>query len=136
MVRYLGDKLRANPGTWDFLDFEAHADIRKLPENDIYGISGHAVVADDGTDNMVFTIAVSTFGDENLFRMRKAVAQLYEDWKNSGFTIPLFDGETTDKLGSLVVTSGTVVSPVGKAEIRPYQTITVHMKTALDQVDS
>lgn len=129
MIHYLGQTL---PDTWKHIDWEAHADIRNLPAEDLYGIHGFGAIADEGTDTLAFTIALSSHDDKNLFRMRKAAAMLYELWRKPGLAIPMFDPDSTEKIGVLVVTDGTVLAPVGRAELRPYQTVNVHVKTALN----
>jgi hypothetical protein len=128
IVRYVKDKAP----DWTFVDFEDHANIHELPEADCVGLSGLGFQADDGTDRIIFTIAVSTYNDKNLFRQRKLMDELYEEFRKTGKTITLYDADTLVELGSIVVNSNTVLAPMARAEKRAYQILSVEAQLALN----
>ena len=125
LVRFLKNEY---PTPWEFIDWEAHANIHDLPAVDLMGLAGLGATADEGTDTFIVTVAFSPLQDENLFKVRKAAGELYEKWRVPGYTIPLYDAESTDEIGKLVVTDGSTLAPVGRAEVRPYQIVSAHLK--------
>lgn len=127
LVKYVKDKYPS----WEYIDWEDHANIEQLPASDCVGLNGLGAIADDETDTFSFSIAFSTWDDKNLFRLRAAIAAVYEDLRHSGKSLTLYDADSGLAIGKLVITAGTVLAPMGRAEARPYQLITATLKVAL-----
>jgi hypothetical protein len=104
------------------VDFEAHAEMESLPESDCIGLSSFSIVNDNKVHDLAFAIGYCSFNDLNLFRMRGAMAKLYDALAPEK-RIPLVDADTGSPLGNIVMTDGTVVSPMSRAEVRAYRSI-------------
>lgn len=107
-----------------YFDWDAHAAIQETPKQDVLGPMGLSFTA-DGDDNGVlddiaFSIAVSCYGDDNLFRHRRLIGTIFHHLRPAK-TIRLIDGETGMIKGKIVVTGPTMISPVTRAETRPLQ---------------
>lgn len=124
IVKYLKDKYPE----FTYCDFEMHADIQELPDANLIGVSGIGFAAEEQTDNIAFSMALCTRDDPNGFNIRKAAAELYEDWRNPAFQIPLYDADETTVIGGIVALRGAVLAPISRAETRPFQILTAHAK--------
>jgi hypothetical protein len=127
LVKYLQD----NYPDWTYCDFEDHANIQDFPEADCIGVAGLGAHAEEGTDTIIFSIGFSSFSDPNLFRQRKAAAQLFEALRRGGNQIKLYDADTAVEKGALVITEGTILAPLTKSDTRPFQTVTAHAKVVI-----
>lgn len=106
----------------EFIDWEAHANIHELPDTDLIGPT--AITITEMSEQVLevsFAIAVSSYEtDKNLFRMRAYLAEAFERMR-AGKQLMIYDSETAAKLGYLVITPGTIMAPMSRAETRPWQ---------------
>lgn len=104
-----------------FVDWDSHATIHELPETDLIGPM--ALTMTELSPQMFevsFAIAVSTYNDENLFRMRRYLSNTLEAMRVQK-QVPIFNSDTAAKGGYLVITDGTLLAPMTRAETRPFQ---------------
>lgn len=105
----------------EFLDWDAHANIHELPETDLIGPMSLSITElSPQMFEVSFAIAVSSYGEENLFRMRHYLSKTFESMRALK-QIPIFDSETAIKQGYLILTDGTLLAPMTRAETRPFQ---------------
>ncbi|BCJ91781.1 hypothetical protein IZ6_25160 [Terrihabitans soli] len=107
-------------GAFQFYDWDAHAETQELPNSDLLGPHGLAFVESENVIEVTFAIAVSTYGDENLFRLRDGLNMAFEKMRPTK-TVEYYDAATTSLLNKMVIASGTMLAPVGRATIRPWQ---------------
>lgn len=110
----------------EFIDWEAHANIHELPDTDLIGPT--ALTITELSPQMFevnFSIAVSSYEtDTNLFRMRAYLAEAFERLRPTK-TVPIFNSETAQKLGYMIITDGSMLAPMSRAETRPFQYVQV-----------
>ncbi len=110
----------------DFIDWETHANIPELPDKDLIGPTALTITED--TPQMFevsFAIAVSSYSsDKNLFRLRAYLSTIF-DRLRVGKKIPIFDSETSQSIGYVIMQPGSMVSPMSRAESRPWQFVQV-----------
>lgn len=104
--------------------FDAHADLNKVPEQDVIGLMEYAIETDDGTHVVTTMIALSTINDTNILRLDRLISTLY-DRLQVGATIYVYDFETNVKVGMLKVMNGTAILPVLNTETRPVKAVAV-----------
>ncbi|MBD9544260.1 hypothetical protein IB276_32975 [Ensifer sp. ENS04] len=106
----------------EFVDWEAHANIHELPDQDLIGLT--AVTLTEEEVEMFsgsFTIGISSFAsDKNLFRLRNYVGEAFARMRPLS-KIPFYDAEACQQRGWLIITDGTTVMPMTKADARPLQ---------------
>ena len=111
----------------EYMDFEAHANIQEMPTSDLIG-STAITFTEEAPEifTMSFTIGVSTYADdESLFRMRNYVGEIFNRLR-PGQHLPFYDHATAAQIGWLVITDGTMVMPMTRADVRPLQWIQCH----------
>jgi len=113
----------ANPGVpIEFCDWDTHANMMELPNADLIGPLSLAVT--EHSQDMIgvsFAIGVSTYAsDKNLFRQRDYIARAFEKMKAQS-RITYYDAKLASVESVLVMTNGTVATPMSKAEVRPWQ---------------
>lgn len=106
------------PARW--MDWDAHADIHKLPEVDLFGPTAFSVIEDDRTWMVNFAVAVSTYDDAGLFRMRDLLDLAFEAMRPEK-RVTYYDAETADPRGTIIFTNDTVCAPMTRASSRPFQ---------------
>lgn len=105
----------------EFIDWESHANILELPTKDLIGpMSLTLMETSPQFFEVSFTIAVSTYSDENLFRHRDYVGETFERMRPQK-QIKVYDSETAAELGFLIMTEGTLLAPMSRADVRPFQ---------------
>ena len=106
----------------EYIDWESHANIHELPDTDLVGPT--AITITELSPQMLevsFAIAVSTYADDkNLFRMRDYLAETFELVRPNK-QLRIYDSATAAALGYLVLTDGTFLAPMSRAETRPWQ---------------
>lgn len=111
-----------------FVDWETHANVNELPNADCIGPT--SLTFTEVSPQMVevnFAIGVSTHGDDhNLFRLRHMVAVLYEKYR-VGTRHVYFDADTAAVISYMKSVDGTMVAPMSRADVRPFQYIQVEM---------
>jgi hypothetical protein len=108
------------------IDWEAHANINELPDADLIGPTALAISEDEPEIFRVsFAMGVSTYQtDTNLFRMRDYLNRIFDRLRYDK-QIDLYDANSAAKKGKLYVTTGTTLSPMTRAEVRPFQYVQV-----------
>ena len=108
-----------------FINLDAHANISELPATDLLGLTGFATEVDGGIHSVSCAFCVMTIRDVNMFRHYKILDQLYRVLQPER-TIGYYDADTADYLGWMVLTDGTMVTPVSRSETRALQFIQVN----------
>lgn len=122
LIRFGEDFRKANNPGAAFFDWDAHADIAEMPEQDCMGPAGIGLADEGKIQQVVFAFGLSTVGDPNLFRLRGSISKLYGLLRPEA-KIPVYD--TVGTVHSwMVVKSPLTIAPVSKAEVRSIQFIT------------
>jgi|HigsolmetaAR201D_1030396.scaffolds.fasta_scaffold14574_5 hypothetical protein len=108
----------------EFIDWETKANIQELPNADLIGPTALGITEETPEIIVVdFAIGVSTYQtDTNLFRQRDYLDRLFDRMRYKRH-ITLFDANTAQPKGRMVFTEGTTISPMTRAEARPFQYI-------------
>lgn len=122
LIKWIEDFRSASYPTATYVDWDAHASINELPTVPIcMGPAGCGLSEETpGEYEVVFSFGVGTYQDENLFRLRKAISQLFGKMR-IGARIPIYDATTAEVVSWMVVTSPRAITPVTKAEVRSLQ---------------
>lgn len=102
------------------IDWDEHADIHELPTGDLIGPAGCGVTNDGSMMEVVMAIGVSTMDDKGLFKLRKMISRIY-DRLSPEQKVTIYNAETALPVSWMVMASDTTVTPMTKAETRPYQ---------------
>lgn len=108
------------------INFDANADEASLPLNDVIGISGVTVAADESQCEVTMLFGVSTRDDTNLFRLNRCIAELFEMLLPEQ-RIRLYDANTGQAKGYLVAANGTRTLAIGGSATRPLQYVMVQL---------
>lgn len=105
-----------------FMDWEAHANVAELPNKDLVGPTTLTFMeVSPQLIEVNFAIAVSTYGtDQNLFRLRDYVGRIFEKLRPEQKLV-YFDADTATVKGFMLCTDGTMVAPMTRADVRPFQ---------------
>lgn len=118
MIQEMKDEGQAAPA---FIDWEAHAATPELPNSDLLGPTAFALTEDEGGIlEASFAIAASSYGEEHLFRHRYMIDKLFSRLRVEK-QINLVHPETGHYAGKLIITDGTTMSPMSRANLRPFQ---------------
>jgi hypothetical protein len=105
-----------------YIDWETHANVSELPNADLIGPTSLTFM--EVAPQLIevnFAIAVSTYGtDQNLFRHRDYIGRIFEKLRPEK-QIVYFDAAAATVRGFLVCTDGTMVAPMTRADVRPFQ---------------
>lgn len=127
VVKLIKDTL---PG-FSYVDLDAHGDNQELPDAlDIAGIVGFGMVDGDEVHDVVFGVAIITQNDQYLFRMTDAIDTVYSRLE-TGAKFNIYDPVTGAVIANAVVTEGTSVNPVSRAEARSATMVNVSAKIAM-----
>lgn len=108
-----------------FINFDAHAVMTSIPDNDVVGIANLAVTSKEKffTVECGFGVSTTPKNDENLFRQVGLVDRLFARLQPE-MKIPLLHSTTGVVLSQMVIVGDTEILPALKgAEIRPAQFI-------------
>ena len=108
------------------IDWEAHANLNELPDADLIGPTALAI-SEEAPElfRVSFAMGVSTYQtDTNLFRMRDYLGRIFERLRYNR-KIDVYDANTAVKKGQLYITDGTTLTPMTRAEVRPFQYVQV-----------
>lgn len=108
-----------SPGV-KFVDFDAHATIEEFDNTDLLGPYGLGLIEHEQEVHVTFGIGVLAYNDTNLFRMRQMIATIHDALRPQK-QIPYYNATTAAIAGYLLMTDGTTVSPMSRAEARPWQ---------------
>lgn len=103
-----------------YFDWDAHAQADAMPEGDLIGPAGCGMSHEEPGIHVVFSIGISTSNDQNLFRLRAAMSQLYGIFKPQT-SIPIYDTDTNEIVSFMVVRTPVAIMPTTKAQIRSVQ---------------
>lgn len=116
--------------TLEFVNFDAHADEATIPNGDLIGIAGLGLVFDDSLIDIQAMVGLSTEGDTNLFRLSNLMGQLLELLRPECL-IRVYDSESGDDIGWMVIKNGTRLMPVGGATAKPLQYVIIELATSV-----
>lgn len=127
IVRFIQDEREAMNlvGTLDnaeYIEWDAHANINDLPSADLIGPRAFSVTQEDNIYIIHCAIGIATFNEENLFRLRKASARIF-DKVSKNRSISVYDVDTEIEYNQMVITDGTHLAPVARADVRALQFI-------------
>lgn len=105
-----------------FEDWETHANIAELPNSDLIGPTSLAITeVSPQFIEFEFAISVSTYAtDSNLFRLRDYIGTIFEKLRPEQKLV-YYDAETAAPLTFMIVTDGTTIAPMTRADVRPVQ---------------
>ena len=118
-------------GGLSYVDWDDHADIEKLPQNDLIGLSGFAITDLEKHHEIFFGVMVASYNDQNLFRMVDYVDTFYRRLL-TGKQFNVFHPTSGVKIGVASMERGTAVAPVTRTETRAAQAITASAMLAID----
>lgn len=109
-------------GELELIDWESHANIMELPNNDLLGPTALTITEHSAQILEVnFSIAMSTYStDSNLFRHRDYLSKTFELLR-PGKQLKIYDSVTALPQGYMIFTDGTLLAPMSRAETRPWQ---------------
>lgn len=130
IIKYALDKIEAVAADYpelQYLDWDAHAEARELPDKDLLGPAGVGFVEEEvGLWDVTFSIGISTRNDRTLFRLRRLVGSVYADLrpeqKVAVYRLAAAQPNVTPTpLGWIVCQSPCIITPVTRAETRAFQ---------------
>jgi hypothetical protein len=104
-----------------YIDWES-ANTSELPDADLIGPTA-LTIEDFGQDQIqvTFAVGVSTYtNDTNMFRHRMIVGEVFEAMRPES-KIDFYDADLAIQQSKLVVTAGTLVAPMSRMNVRPWQ---------------
>lgn len=108
-------------------DFDSHATIDKLPENNLIGVAEYAVRNNDKTYDITCMIVVSTLADDNgNVKLNSVVGKLFGVLK-PGHNLVAVSGDNGTQIGHMVVRSPVEALPVAGTDGRPFLGIAVSL---------
>lgn len=125
VMRFCTDFIDTHPGLV-FVNFDAHADETTAPKGDLIGYSALALNLDEKIVEVQVLFGIATQEDMNLFRLNKGMGELLELLKPTS-RIKLFDVDSGDSVGWMVIQNGTRLFPIGGTSTRPLQYIQISM---------
>ena len=125
VMRFCTDFIEAHPEL-TFVNFDAHADESTAPPGDLLGYSALALNIDERIVEVQVLFGISTQSDMNLFRLNKGMGELLELLMPTR-RINLFDADSGDSVGWMVIQNGTRLFPIGGTSARPLQYIQIMM---------
>lgn len=106
-----------------YVNWDAHAQIGELPQQDAIGLAGVGLAEDEpGHYEVAAAVALSTWDDMNLIRLTKLVSDFFDLLPISG-RVAVFNPADGTPMSFMVVAGPRSVSPVGKAETRSVQAL-------------
>lgn len=125
VMRFCADFIDTHPEL-TFVNFDAHADDTTAPPGDLMGYSALSLNIDERVVDVQALFGISTQSDMNLFRLNKGMGELLELLKPT-CRIKLFDADSGDSVGWMVIQNGTRLFPIGGTSVRPLQYIQISM---------
>lgn len=125
LLRFCADFADTQPDM-QVVNFDAYADEAEIPPVDVIGPAGVSVAIDDELCEINMMFGVSTREDTNLFRLSKYMDSLF-DLLLPTKKIPLYNADSGQRTGWLVVENGTRLLAIGGSSTRPLQYIMVNL---------
>lgn len=120
--KMLLDSITVNMGV---VNFDAFSELEELDQKDLIGPRYFSV---DQVHSRLYQVStmfvISTYNDPNLFRLENLMGRLFDEL-TVGNEIPLFNADTGNRAGSLIVQDGVSVGPVLNTKTRPLRGISV-----------
>lgn len=118
-------QLQQNGILIQFIDWDANMDNPELPDHDLVG-PGFLAVSEDtaGIISASFALAVSTYDDRNLFRLKSYISYIFERLRPTK-TMILYDSLGAVEKGFMVFQDGTHTPPMVKTATRPWRYVQV-----------
>jgi hypothetical protein len=113
----------------DYINFDAHSQIDKLPTTDLVGHANLHHVNEGKFYTVGVSIGVSAWEDPNLFRHDAMLDYLEQKLKPES-KLPLIDPDTGAVSGWLISTNGTSVMPLLKTDTRSLSFVMVSFQTS------
>lgn len=117
---------------FELLDFDTHANLQELPPKDLLGPVAIGFTDNGNIMDVSFGIGVATYQDVNLFKSWKAISKAFELVRPTK-KVTLYDSDTLEEIGFMTVEAGTMVSPVTKAEVRPFQFVQASLTLVINE---
>lgn len=106
-----------------YIDWDAHADLKELPDADMIGLSGFGISENEKIYEVVFGLMLCTYNDPNLFRVTDFADTFFKAMMAEQ-RFRIYDPITGAAANWAVFENGTAVSPVARVEVRPTIQIT------------
>lgn len=111
----------------EYVNWDAHAQLTELPQADCVGLAGVGLSEDDPKSyEIALGVAVSTWDDPGLYRLRKLMSKLRACFIPET-RIQVYDHETAEPNCFMVCVVPLGIMPVGKAETRSVQAMEVRL---------
>lgn len=114
----------------EVVNFDSHGDETTLPDSDVIGPSTMTISVDEEICGISVLIGVSTKEDTNLFRMMEHINELFTALLPTQ-RIRVYNADTGEAIGWMVVTNGTRTLAPGGTSARPLQFIMVNLLSTL-----
>lgn len=103
------------------IDWETLVNVSELPNHDLLGPVGINLTEEGKFIRVNFSVSVSSYAsDANLFRHRGYISEVFERMRPER-QIEYFDAQTAQTESVLVCTDGTLISPMARNGVRPWQ---------------
>lgn len=113
-----------------YITLEAYAEENDLPSGDHIGYSGLTMQVEGQIVRGKCMVGVIVENDENLFRLRSHMGQVFSRLLPES-PIAVYDAETGEVKGQMLVTDGTEVMPSDGKTGRPFQLVAFDWITTL-----
>lgn len=112
----------------EYVELDAHAQVHELPEGNVIGLSGFSMEFDDHLIYVDTAIGLIMRGDKDLIRHGEVMDALLGHLRPTR-TLPVYHPTTGNTIGWMAIENGVEVMPVGKADTRTVQMITLSLST-------
>lgn len=131
LLKYCKDVRARYPNAlpnFDVFDFDSHASVNDMPENDVIGISEYSIANADNHYYVTCMIVICTKADDaQLGRLNPAMSALFSELKPGFSGITVVNAQSGNEIGVLKVMENVTALPVARADNRPIQMIAVEM---------
>lgn len=131
LLKYCKDFCTRNGFDFDVFDFDAHATINELPDNDLIGIGEFSMENNSQMYIVTCMIGVCTKADDqNLTRLSPAIDKLFNELQPDRVDniLEIVTADVGEKTGQFKIINPIAVLPVARnAKARPFQTVAVSL---------
>lgn len=124
----LGKQWVPIPPDYFFLDFDGHSQTQELPTHHLVGTKAIGLIVDEHFVETSFLAVVTMFNDSNFVAHDKIVDALFMRYLPTK-KVKLYTTSNGQHNGDLIITNGTEIMPMAKADQRPIQFISVAANT-------
>jgi hypothetical protein len=116
---------------YETIDFDAHASINDLPNNDLIGIAEYSLMElEDMFEGSCTVMICTTQDDSYLEKLKPTVSKLFNRLR-SGREIEVVNSSNGTVIGRLKIMVGTEATPVARTKSRPLQGINISFGLSL-----